>query len=186
MWLGGRRGGALNLLAAAALLFAVLGLLRYQQVTQLPPDHVARQAAETPRLTQVSGVITTLPEERLAARRNPFRSQRRTRRTLFELDGVHWTADGEPAPARGRLLVVIDGGVALRLGERVRLAGFLGRNKTPAASIGGGCWRCAACMRCCACQGRSTLLGCRPRRRRGPRGWHKCARRSAKRCGRRT
>ncbi len=146
MWLGLRRGGTLNLLAAAGLLFAVLGLLRYQQVTRLPPDHVARQAAAAPLLTEVTGVIATTPEERVAARRNPFRSQRRTRRTLFELDGVHWTAGEQPVPARGRLLVVIDGGVGLRLGQRVRLAGFL-EQPTPQQNPGGFDWRSVLALR---------------------------------------
>ncbi|HNQ23677.1 MAG TPA: ComEC/Rec2 family competence protein [Phycisphaerae bacterium] len=128
---------ALRCRAGTVLIFLVAmaagGLRHYHELRYVPPDSVARYAADPPVLARITGTVAD-PPRLLTDDDAPFKYwMYRTERTVFLLDVDSIQGDTENIPVRGRLRVTVNQGVLdLHELERVELFGMLAAPRPPA------------------------------------------------------
>lgn len=127
-----RFGGPRIAAARVLLLLAVFtaGAARYQQVTALPANHVARLVGADRMLTRISGAIITSPQSHPVERHNPYTPFPSTARTRFVLRADELRTSGPPTAIVGDLRVTVGGeNFAGRIGDRVEITGWLSRSR---------------------------------------------------------
>lgn len=122
------------------LLAFALGAWRHHQVVTLPGNHIARAATIEPMLTRIAGRVVTAPLRTEVELRNPFRPFPLEKVTRFVLDADELRTAPTPLPICGLVRVTVVGDPPLALGDRIVVAGKLGRPR-PAANPGETDWR---------------------------------------------